>query len=76
MRARQEGANRYRRFALNLHQVHPQNVEGVAMLGAQNLRDLIHRRRGFSQKFKSNGHRFYFTPHERKRYSVEEGVLS
>ena len=48
MRARQEGANRYRRLALHLHQVHAQNVEGVAMLGAQNLRDFVHRRRCFS----------------------------
>ena len=48
MYARQESANRHRRFPLPLHQMHPQNVEGVTMLSAQDLRDFVHRRRCLS----------------------------
>jgi hypothetical protein len=50
MHAGQEGANRHRRLALKFHQVYPENVKRVAVLGAQKLRELVQRGSGISKK--------------------------
>ncbi len=74
IRAGQERANRDGRLAFHLNQVHPQDVEGVGVLGPQDKLDLLQRCRGLSQEFNSRCHRSPF--YMRKPPSGEKASAS